>query len=412
MKKKLSIYILFSLFVIITIYFFRLPLYESMPKNIKSVLRVLFSNKINTLRLDNDYNTKFLPETQFTYVKYKKINLKSKNFNESGYGNYLSKRVASTFYLDIHSNEIFVSFKNGDIYYANISNFIQEKDELTKINSNLRDVTVLDMLVYKDLLYISAAEKISDNCFKLSIFKSKISYENLNFEKKVVDKNCYQTIQSGRIQYSEKLNGLLISTAANILKFKDQSDKKPQDENSLMGKIILLDFKDDKKVIYSKGHRNILGLLAFDDYILATENGPRGGDEINLIKKSENYGWPKSSYGEKYNSISTKKISYLKSHEKHGFKEPIYSFIPSIGISEIIKLDNNFSKYWQESFLIGSLNSRHLYRVNFDKNYEKIKFIEKIYIGERIRDLKYSYDKKIILLSLEDTGSVGVLSIN
>jgi hypothetical protein len=412
MKKKIAIYTLISFFVIITIYFFRLSIYELMPKNVQSVLRILLSNKINTLRLDNDYNTKFLPETQFTYIKYKKVKLKSKNLSKAGYGNYLAKTITSSFYIDIHSSKIIISFKNGDIHHSEISNFIEDKYELNKIKSNLDGVTVLDMLVHQNSIYISAAEKISDDCFKLSIFKSKVSYENLNFKKKTVDENCYQTIQSGRMQYSEKLDGLLIGTAANILKFKDQSDEKPQNDNSLMGKIIFLDFKNDKKTIFSKGHRNILGLLAFDNYILATENGPKGGDEINLIKKGENYGWPKSSYGEKYNSISTDKIFYLKNHEKHGFMEPIYSFIPSIGITEIIKLDNNFSKYWQESFLIGSLNSRHLYRVNFDENYKKIKFIEKIYIGERIRDLKYSYDKKLILLALEDTGSVGVLSIN
>ena len=211
MRKKLIIYISFSLFLITSIYFFRLPLYELMPKSIKSVLRVLLSNKINTLRLDNDYNTKFLPETQFTYLKFKKVNLKSKNFNESGYGKYLEKRVTSTFYLDIHLNKVIISFKNGDIHYSEISNFIEDKYELNKIKSNLSEVTVLDMLLHQNSIYISAAEKISEDCFKLSIFKSKISYENLNFEKNVVDKNCYQTIQSGQMQYSKKLNGLLFT---------------------------------------------------------------------------------------------------------------------------------------------------------------------------------------------------------
>ena len=104
-------------------------------------------------------------------------------------------------------------------------------------------------------------------------------------------------------------------------------------------------------------------------------------------------------------------VDYKLSHEDYGFEEPIFSFVPSIGITEIIKIPNNFSKHWQNNFLIGSMNSKHLFRVKFDKSYSKILFIEKIFIGERIRDLFYLDNKKQILLSLEDTGSIGILEI-
>jgi len=213
---------------------------------------------------------------------------------------------------------------------------------------------------------------------------------------------------SGRIQYYQKDNSILVSTAADIFGNKDQSDKKPQDINSLMGKIlkINLDNTDDYE-IYSLGHRNVIGMYVEEDLILATENGPRGGDEINLIKKDKNYGWPISSYGEKYKTPNQDEPFYKKSHQDFGFEEPTYSFIPSIGISEIIKIGNNFTKQWTNSFLIGSLNSRHVYRINFDKEYSKVKFIEKIFIGERIRDLKY-YDN-LIFLALEETNSIGIL---
>ena len=144
-----------------------------------------------------------------------------------------------------------------------------------------------------------------------------------------------------------------------------------------------------------------------DNIILATENGPRGGDEINLIKKGNNYGWPISSYGEKYRTPNQDEPFYKKSHQDFNYAEPIYSFIPSIGISEIIKIGSNFSKQWRDSFLIASLNSRSIYRINFNKEYSKVKFIEKIFIGERIRDLKY-YDN-LIFLALEESNSIGIL---
>ena len=122
-----------------------------------------------------------------------------------------------------------------------------------------------------------------------------------------------------------------------------------------------------------------------------------------------NYGWPISSYGEKYKDSNQEEPFYKKSHSDFGYKEPIYSFVPSIGISEIIKIENNFTKQWVNNFLIASLFSRHIYRVSFDKKYLKVKYMEKIYIGERIRDMKY-YDD-LIFLALEETNSVGILKL-
>ena len=64
-----------------------------------------------------------------------------------------------------------------------------------------------------------------------------------------------------------------------------------------------------------------------------------------------------------------------------------------------------------DNYLIGSLNYRHILRVKFDNNYNRLIFTEKIFIGERIRDLLYVPKEKIILLALEDSGSLGILSL-
>ena len=65
---------------------------------------------------------------------------------------------------------------------------------------------------------------------------------------------------------------------------------------------------------------------------------------------------------------------------------------------------------WQDNFLVGSLNGKHLFRVKFDDNYEKIIYYEKIFIGDRIRDIIYDKESKDIFLSLELTGSLGILT--
>ena len=104
------------------------------------------------------------------------------------------------------------------------------------------------------------------------------------------------------------------------------------------------------------GHRNPQGLYydIENNFLLETEHGPQGGDEINLIEinnknkdKIPNYGWAIVSAGEHYggkiprNEIKYKKYPLYKSHSKYGFVEPLKSFVPSIGISEITKLENN-----------------------------------------------------------------------
>ena len=210
----------------------------------------------------------------------------------------------------------------------------------------------------------------------------------------------------------EGRDGLLLTTSASYA-LKNLA----QDDNSMFGKILFIDLKTKKHIIFSKGHRVQQGLTVENNSIISTEHGPRGGDEINLIQFGQNYGWPISSYGEPHHweKKSSKVYEYLKSHKDHGFIEPIYSFVPSIGISDIIKVPNNFSEFWQNNFLIASLNGSKIYRILFDKNFSKLLYRENIYIGKRIREIFYIKQFNVFLLALEGSGvnrtpSLGILS--
>jgi len=190
----------------------------------------------------------------------------------------------------------------------------------------------------------------------------------------------------------------------------------PQDDKSYYGKIIFLNLQNPIPKIFSKGHRNPQGLFVGRDLILSTEHGDYGGDEINKIIYNNNYGYPISSYGENYDfkdKILKKQetFKFLKNHETNNFKEPIFSFVPSIGISEIIEIPDTFSMYWKNNFMVSSLNARSLYRVQFDSNFEKILYYEKIFVGERIRDLIFDEVSNKLYLALEDSGSLGIISI-
>ena len=78
-------------------------------------------------------------------------------------------------------------------------------------------------------------------------------------------------------------------------------------------------------------------------------------------------------------------------------------------MSEIIKLPNSFSNQFIDNFIVSSLWDSSLYRIKFDKDFNKIIFIEKIFIGQRIRDLKYSDKIKAIVLALEEKGELGII---
>ena len=91
-------------------------------------------------------------------------------------------------------------------------------------------------------------------------------------------------------------------------------------------------------------------------------------------------------------------------------EEPIYAFVPSIGISQIIELPNSFSKKWQDNFLIASMKQGSLYRVNFNKDFTRVITWERMRVGKRIRDLSYDESTRTFFLALEDnTGSIGIL---
>jgi len=145
--------------------------------------------------------------------------------------------------------------------------------------------------------------------------------------------------------------------------------------------------------------------------ILSTEHGPYGGDEINKIIPNKNYGWPISSYGETYEfKIGESEFKYSKNHKIKKFEEPIFSFVPSIGgISEIIKIPNNFSRYWQDNFFVASLNGSSLFRIKFDENFEKVIFLEKINLLDRIRDIIYINKINSFALAMEDHGEIWLL---
>ena len=414
---KYSVILLFILFICSLIFkkekTFRV-LNQILPLSLTGAIKFFTEININTKKINNDYNVKFLPNTQNAVLDFQKNKLSFVTGNTVRYFNFLK---AKPFVFDVYNKYLIIAPKSGSFHYQLIDDIILDKKKFKEITSNLDTNNVKDIFIDNQVLYVSYVKKI-DDCKFLFLAKSKINLVKLNFTNIFESNECMRSIESGRIQKT-KLNNdslILLATAADVFMSGPKANNPmPQDNKSIYGKIISINESNYDYSIYSKGHRNILGLSSIDNVILSTENGPRGGDEINRIYKNKNYGWPIASNGNMYViDFEGKKYgrSLTKDYAEHldmNFEPPIFSFIPSIGISEIIKIDNNFDVNWQDNYLIGSLFGNHLYRVRFNKMFNKVDYFEKIFIGERIRDLKYIPSHSVILMALESTGSIGIL---
>jgi len=161
--------------------------------------------------------------------------------------------------------------------------------------------------------------------------------------------------------------------------------------------------------IWSYGHRNPQG-LAWDDTnrrLWSIEHGPRGGDEINLIDKGQNYGWPIISYGKEYWGP----ISVGEGTEREGMEQPVKYYIPSIAPGSLLYYSGAAFPEWRGDLFSGALKLQHINRITLDasgKATGEHRLIEKL--SQRIRALSQSPEGYIYFST--DSGNVYRLQPN
>lgn len=162
-----------------------------------------------------------------------------------------------------------------------------------------------------------------------------------------------------------------------------------------------------KTAIYSYGHRNPQGLIKhpITGEIWDNEHGPRGGDEINIIKKGANYGWPLTTYGINYSGTPITDRTTIE-----GTEQPIHYWVPSIAPSGMVYVTSNKYKNWKGSLLVGSLAFQYLERLVLDRT--KVISREKLMpnLG-RVRAIKEGPDG-FIYVGVEGKGIYKLIPIN
>lgn len=158
------------------------------------------------------------------------------------------------------------------------------------------------------------------------------------------------------------------------------------------------------EAIYSYGHRNPQGMVVHPETgkIWVHEHGPRGGDEINVITKGANYGWPVVSYGINYSGTTfTDKTSMA------GMEPPLFFWVPSIAPSGMEFVTSDRYPDWDGSLLVGALKFAYLERLVLE-NGEVVKR-EKLLEGQgRLRDIMQGPDG-YLYVSLEGRGIYRIL---
>jgi glucose/arabinose dehydrogenase len=196
-----------------------------------------------------------------------------------------------------------------------------------------------------------------------------------------------------------------------------------QDPNSHRGKVMRL--RDDgtvppdnpfvgrpgyKPEIYTMGHRNTLGLIVHPvtGEVWNNENGPNGGDEINIILPGRNYGWPVASYGRTYEGPRVSEVPW-----REGIEQPLVFWVPSIAVAGMAVYTGDRFPAWKNNVFVGSMRmgeipgTGHLERIVFNNKTEELR--REVMLGElhqRIREVRQGPDGLLYLLTDEDEGAL------
>ena len=287
----------------------------------------------------------------------------------------------------------------------------------------LLDVAVDENFVSNQIIYFTASVSESEKGSNTSLFSAKLDGDIL-----VDIKQLYKA--SPDSEEERHFGGSILLKNQHIyftIGDRGNRDVNPQNINLDGGKVYRLNldgsipfdnpfFNSDnsKKAIWSFGHRNPQGIVnGFnDDEIWIHEHGPRGGDEINIIKnpktnvsplKDRNYGWPKATYGINYSGSEITKNKTLD-----GVNDPYYYWTPSIAPSGMVLIKSSkIYSDWNNTLLVGSLSFRYLERLKFDDS--GITMREKLFprIG-RVRDVNLS-PEGFVYLSVEGEGIFKIL---
>jgi glucose/arabinose dehydrogenase len=278
----------------------------------------------------------------------------------------------------------------------------------------LMDIALHPRFAENRYIYLTYTKPLANNQSTTALARGRWNGTSLeNVQDIFVTESSGAPIQSGsRIAFGR--DGTLFMTV---------SGGTAQDGNSHGGKVLRLNDdgsvpKDNpfvgragyKPQIYSLGHRNLLGLAVhpLTGAVWANENGPNGGDEINIIQPGRNYGWPLVTLGRTYQGPwQSESITHA------GYEQPVVFWMPAIAISGMAFYTGNKLPKWKGDVFAGSLRfgeipgTGHLERILFNEMMEELRREWLLAdLRQRIRDVRQGPDELLYVLTDEQDGAV------
>ena len=284
-------------------------------------------------------------------------------------------------------------------------------------NGGLMDVALHPRFAENHLVYFTYTKPVENGKGTPALARGRLDGNTLSEVKDLVVPDAYEGNGglNGRVVFGR--DGMVyFSTGGNV-------GKVAQDPASLRGKILRL--RDDGSVppdnpfagragfrpeIYTLGHRNTLGLIVHPQsgVIWNNENGPNGGDEVNIILPGRNYGWPLVSFGREYSGA---RISGSPTGE--GFESPLLAWLPQIAIAGMAVYTGDKFPAWKGNVFVGAMTegripgTGHLQRIVFNENTEEMRRESMLReFRQRIREVRQGPDGLLYLLTDEDDGAL------
>ena len=320
---------------------------------------------------------------------------------------------AMTFLPD---GSMLVTTKPGKLFHVTQDGDKTEVEGMWEVayggQGGLGDVVLHPDFAQNNLVYISSAETLDRGSTSGAIV-TRAKLDRSAGIPKLTDKEKIWTQEpkvSGKGHYSHRIafgpDGMLYVTSGDRQKLDPA-----QDFEMALGKIIRLnddgtvpednpwpDKGDLAKTYWSMGHRNLLG-IDFDSQgrLWTHEMGPRHGDELNLIAKGGNFGWPVVSNGNHYSGVP------IPDHDtRPEFNAPKAFWVPAISPAGFVIYDGDMFPDWRGDGFIGGLSSRALVRVDIEG--DSAREAERFEWGRRIREVEQGPDGALWVLEDESGG--------
>ncbi len=284
-------------------------------------------------------------------------------------------------------------------------------------NGGLMDVALHPQFADNRLVYLTYTKPVGNGMGAPALARGRLEAGVLTDIRDLLVTDAFEGNSglNGRVAFGRD-GKVYMSTGGNV-------GNVAQDPTSLRGKILRLNddgsvprdnpfvgHADYRPEIYTLGHRNTLGLIVQPDtgVLWNHENGPNGGDEINILLPGRNYGWPVVSFGRDY---SGERITEHPTRE--GMESPLVVWLPAIAVAGMAVYTGDEFPAWKGNVFVGSLRqggipgTGHLQRIVFNEKTEELRR-ESILteLKQRIREVREGPDGLLYLLTDEDDGAL------